>query len=230
MLSEYSTIQPQRQRRKRLAIVSFVLGIISILILGLSFLGIIMILPSGLVAPVIINRLILGLYVVGAIAAITLGSVALNKIKKEPATYGGQGIAIAGIVTGAGPLLLIAGLVTAILIRSLPADRELATIKNLYSIGDRESQFWKTKHRFGTLKELSEAGYLDSNYANGDPVRGYIYTDDGVDEDGYCIKATRQSPSTASRDFNMHGGEVFFVESEAPSPVACGKGKRLGGG
>jgi len=67
MSVSFSNIQPQ-QTRKGLAITSPVLGIISI--------------PT------------FGLLGVGAIAAIVLCAIALNRIRKEPAVYGGKGMAI----------------------------------------------------------------------------------------------------------------------------------------
>src|SRR5262245_14998825 len=83
MSVSYSNIQPQRQTRKGLAVASLVLGIISI--------------PT------------LSLLVVGAITAIVLGVIALNRSKKEPATHGGKGMAIAGIITSVVSLLFTAG-------------------------------------------------------------------------------------------------------------------------
>ena len=53
--------------------------------------------------------------------AIVLGAVALRRIKKEPAIYGGKGMAIAGIITSVVSLLLIAvfGIMAAIAIPKL---------------------------------------------------------------------------------------------------------------
>src|SRR5215475_5081184 len=82
MSVSYSDIQPRRQTRNGLAVASLVLGIISI--------------PT------------LGLLAVGAVTAIALGAIALNKIKKDPATHGGKGMAIAGIITSAVSLMLTA--------------------------------------------------------------------------------------------------------------------------
>src|SRR5262245_30585351 len=82
MSADFSNVQPQPQTRKGLAIASLVLGIISI--------------PT------------LGLLVVGAITAIVLGVIAIGRIKKEPAIYGGKGMAIGGIITSAVSLLLTA--------------------------------------------------------------------------------------------------------------------------
>src|SRR5215475_14151315 len=109
MSADYSNIQPAPQTRKGLAVASLVLGIISI--------------PT------------LGLLVVGAITAIVLGVIALGRIKKEPATYGGKGMAIAGIITSGVSLLLIAvfGILAAIAVpklnENLRRGRETAAIQ-----------------------------------------------------------------------------------------------------
>ena len=74
MSASYLDAHSQQQKRKGLAIASLILGIISI--------------PT------------LGLLVMGALTGIALGIVALNQIRKDPAHYGGKGMAIAGIVCG----------------------------------------------------------------------------------------------------------------------------------
>src|SRR5262245_23686265 len=111
MSADYSNIQPQQQARKGLAIASLVLGIISI--------------PT------------LGLLGVGAITAIVLGVIALGRIKKESATYGGKGMAIAGIITSVVSLLLIAvfGILSSVAVpqflKSLKTGHESAAIQAL---------------------------------------------------------------------------------------------------
>jgi prepilin-type N-terminal cleavage/methylation domain-containing protein len=115
------------------------------------------------------------------------------------------------------------------LLKSLETGRESAAVQTLRTIHNSQATYQGAKQRFGTLKELSEAGLLDSNYANGSPVSGYIYTSAAeVTQDKYCIQATRQAPSTASRDFNVtEDGTVRFVESKTPSPVPHGEGTPL---
>jgi prepilin-type processing-associated H-X9-DG protein len=59
------------------------------------------------------------------VPAIILGILALNKIKKSPATLGGQGLAIAGLVTGAiGTLLTF--ITVAMLVPAVTAGRSAA--------------------------------------------------------------------------------------------------------
>ncbi len=80
--------------RKGMAVASLILGILSIL--TLSCLGI------------------------GALTGLVLGIVALVRASKEPAVYGGKGMAIGGIVTsGIGVLMMPFALMAAIAIPSL---------------------------------------------------------------------------------------------------------------
>src|SRR6185503_18907651 len=115
MSADFSPIQPQPQTRQGLAIASLVLGIISI--------------PT------------LGLLGVGAITALVLGSIALKRIKKEPATHGGKGMAIAGIITSAISLLLIVSfaVMLPLLLQGLQAGRESAAIQTLKIIHNSQA-------------------------------------------------------------------------------------------
>ncbi|HLG16368.1 MAG TPA: tetratricopeptide repeat protein [Blastocatellia bacterium] len=72
--------KPEAARRKGLAVASLVIGIVSI--------------PT------------IGLVMVGAITGLLLGIVALRNIKRAPSVYGGQGLAIAGIVTNAVAIIV----------------------------------------------------------------------------------------------------------------------------
>jgi len=116
-------------------------------------------------------------------------------------------------------------------LRTLEAGRESAAIQTLKTIHNGQAQYQASKQRFGTLKELHENGQIDSNYANGSPVSGYIYqSGPEVTQDKYCVQATRQAASTASRDFNVtEEGTVRFVESKTPSPIPHGEGTPLAG-
>jgi Tfp pilus assembly protein PilE len=204
----YSNIQPQQQTRKGLAVASLVLGIISI--------------PT------------FGLLGVGTITALVLDSIALNRIKKEPAIHGGKGMAIAGIITSAVSLLLTAMfcILAAIAVpkfnENIRHTRESTALNSLRAIHNNEMQFNATNSRFTTLKELGEAGLLDQNYANGISVSGYRYSSSGVSEKTYCVHAVRTAPAVASRDFVVcEDGLIRFVESKTPGVVKRGEGAAL---
>jgi type II secretory pathway pseudopilin PulG len=208
MSVSYSNIQPQRQTNKGLAVASLILGIISI--------------PT------------LGLLGVGAITALALGSVALKRIKKDPETHGGKGMAIAGIITSAFSLLLTAVfcIVTAIAVpkfyEKVRHARESVALNSLRAIHNNEMQFNAMNSRYATLKELGEAGFLDQKYADGIVVSGYVYSSSSVSEKTYCIHAVRTDPAVASRDFVIcEEGLIRFVESKTPGVVNRGEGAAL---
>ena len=188
MSDSFSNIQPQ-QTRKGLAATSLVLGIISI--------------PT------------LGLLVVGAIVAIVLGAIALNEARKAPATYGGRGMAITGIITSVVSLLLIAAIVLSRLNDSSEWEGNQQPFKSLISIHNSETQFEASNLRFDTLKELAEARLIDQNYANETEVTGYYYSSTGVSDKTYCVHAVRESKATANRDFVVcEDGMIRTIESE----------------
>jgi len=208
MSAEYSNIPPQPQTRKGLAIASLVLGIISI--------------PT------------LGLLVVGAITALVLGAIAIGRTKKEPAIYGGKGMAIGGIITSAVSLLLTAvfcissAIVVPKMLDSLRSGRETATLNSLRIIHQNQAQYSVMRGRFGDLKELAEAGLLDRSYANGDVISGYVFSSSSVSNATFCIHAVRARGSVASRDFVIcEDGIIRFVESKTPGLVKRGEGAVL---
>jgi prepilin-type N-terminal cleavage/methylation domain-containing protein len=130
-------------------------------------------------------------------------------------------------------VIAIIGILAAVaipqLLRTLESGKDIAAIENLRTIHTNQATYLSIKKRFGTLKELNEDRLLDSSYANGVPVNGYIYASaPEVTQEQYCVQATRQSPNTASRDFNIdQSGTIRFIESKTPSPVPCGEGTPL---
>jgi hypothetical protein len=217
MSADFSTIQPQQHKRNGLATASLVLGIISI--------------PT------------LGLLGVGAITALVLGSIALNRIKKDPATHSGKGMAIAGIITSAFSLLLTVGfcILMAIAVPKIVDNirlaqeedirhtRETLTLNSLRAAHNNEIQFNVTNARFATLEELTEAGLLDKPYADGSAIQGYVYSASGVSKETYCVHAVRTDPAIASSDFTIcEDGIIRYVESKTPGLVKRGEGAELG--
>jgi hypothetical protein len=207
MSESYSNIQPQ-EPRKGLAIASLVLGIVSI--------------PT------------LGLLGIGAITAIVLGSIALNRVKKEPAIYGGKGMAIGGIITSVVGLMLTAVIVIIVAIavpklnENLGLGRETIAIQTLRTIYSNQAQFVTMNSRFGTLKELAEARLIDRNYAKGTEVTGYVYSSSGVSKETYCVHAVRTRGSVARHDYVLcEDGIIRRVESKTPGIVKRGEGVSL---
>jgi len=132
-------------------------------------------------------------------------------------------------------VVAIVGILAAVavpkLLKNLETGRESGAIQTLRTIHNSQAQYQAVKQRFGTLKELNEAGYIDSNYANNNAVSGYVYTSDAeATQDKYCVQATRQAASTASRDFNViEDGTIRSIESKSPRAVAHGEGTPLSG-
>jgi prepilin-type N-terminal cleavage/methylation domain-containing protein len=114
------------------------------------------------------------------------------------------------------------------LLENIKLGRQTATLNSLRTIHQNEAQFNAMRGKFGTLKELNEASLIDANYANGVAVSGYVYNSTEATPDQYCVQATRQSPSTAYRDFNViEDGTIRYVEVKTPAPIPRGEGVPL---
>ncbi len=115
------------------------------------------------------------------------------------------------------------------LLENIKIGRETATIETLRTIHTAQAHHSAVRGKFGTLKELGQENFLDSNYSSGSAVSGYLYTSTEATPDKYCVQATRQSASTASRDFNViEDGTIRFVESATPSAIPHGEGTNIG--
>jgi prepilin-type N-terminal cleavage/methylation domain-containing protein len=115
------------------------------------------------------------------------------------------------------------------IIVQLKLGKETAAIGSLRTIHSQQAHYLALRGRFGTLKELGEAGNIGSNYASGEPVSSYIYTSPEATADKYCVQATRESAATAYKDYNViEDGTIRFLESQNPSAVPYGEGTPLG--
>lgn len=123
--------RPAGSPRKGLAVTSLVLGILS--------------LPTG------------GLLFIGAAVGIVLGIIAIVRANKEPAVYGGKGMAIAGIVlSGLGIVLIpVMGIIAAIAIPSLLRARVSAN--ESVAIGDCRTVI-SAQHAYAS----ANGGFFDS--------------------------------------------------------------------
>ena len=117
------------------------------------------------------------------------------------------------------------------LLENIKLGRQTATLNSLRTIHQNEAQYSAMRGRFASLKELNEANLIDSNYANGSAVSGYIYNSTEATADQYCVQATRAAPSTAYNDYNViEDGSIRFVESKTPNAVPRGEGTPMSGG
>ena len=138
--SPYAPLPPPR--RQGFAIASLILGVLSLPTAGLLF--------------------------IGAMVSIILGVVALVKASREPALYGGKGMAIAGLVLSAISIVVIPfiGIIAAIVIPSLLRARVAAN--EAAAIGDTRTVI------------SAEAAYQDAN-------AGYFDTIECLGTPGRCI-------------------------------------------
>jgi type II secretory pathway pseudopilin PulG len=191
--------------KQGLAIASLVLGVASI---ALSFfcIGFLLVIPG-----------------------IVTGIIALVKIKKEPARFGGKGLAIGGIVTSCVPFLFIP-IVAAIAIPNLLAARkaanESAAIGRLHTIANAQVTYNQNFSKYGTLKELTEAKLLE-NMEPGTVRSGYKMTLLFVDEKSYQVIAIPETPSSGARSFYLsQDGAIHF--SRQPGITATADDPTLG--
>ncbi|MBL8189716.1 MAG: type II secretion system protein, partial [Acidobacteria bacterium] len=77
-------------------------------------------------------------------------------------------------------VVAIVGILAAVavpkLLKNLETGRETAAIQTLRTVHNNQAQFSAMKGKFGSLAELNQAGLIDSNFASGQAVSGYVYT------------------------------------------------------
>jgi hypothetical protein len=184
----YQHLPPRSQNLKQgLAITSLVLGCLNFPTIG--FLGI------------------------GAVTGLMLGIVALRNARKRPQMYGGQGLAIAGVVTNGFYLLLFFPIVMAIAIpnifASYRAANEGSAIASLRSIAEAESTYYGRRQEFGTLEDLSAAQLVRPEIANG-THNGYRF---GVrrSSNGNGVLNTFEATAVPV-DFGKSGRRSFLID------------------
>lgn len=103
--------------------------------------------------------------------------------------------------------------------------RESAAIQTLKNFHNNQIHFRQLRGRFATLPELAESDLIDTAYASGRPINGYVYSDGGTTADTYCIQATRASGRAGQADFNVdEAGTVKRRDSEEVKPLSCSEG------
>jgi type II secretory pathway pseudopilin PulG len=133
-----------------------------------------------------------GCFIIGGVLAIVLGAIAYSRTNKEPETYGGRGMAIAGIILGAVSFVMIPiiGIISAIaipsLLRARVAANESAAIGDLRTVisgeaayASQNNGYYDTLECLGTpapcLPGYTGPVFLDSSLAHPSviPKSGY---------------------------------------------------------
>jgi type II secretory pathway pseudopilin PulG len=123
----------------------------------------------------IIGFFTFGVLGIGALVGTVLGIVALKKARKNPARYGGEGLAIGGIITNllsfvmVVPLAIIMAIAIPNLLAARRAANEASALRMLRVIGQAESVYQATAGRgnYGTLEELRGAQLINEPLATG---------------------------------------------------------------
>lgn len=157
----------------------------------------------------IVSMLACGLLGLGSITGLVLGIVALKKAKNSPMIYGGQGLAIAGIVLSVFSFFYI-GVVFAVaipnLIAAYRAANEGAAIASVKRLANAESIYQSGAGKYGTLQELSRAGLIDPILASG-VKNHYVFE----------IKATDlsyEAIATPVKDDDFKGRSFYYSSKE----------------
>lgn len=165
----------------------------------------------------ILSAITFGLLGIGAILGLIFGIVAYKRAKRNPAQYGGEGLALAGIIiSGISVLMfLYIGVVAAIAIPNLLASRraanEASAISSLRTLNAAEATYQATAGNgsFGTMDELFAAGLIDSKLGN-KLKNGYRFEikatpASGRDYAKYEVAATPLS-------YGSSGNRSFFID------------------
>jgi type IV pilus assembly protein PilA len=147
---------PQAGLKNGLAIGSLVVGILSCFTLG-------------------------GIFGIGATVGVILGIVAMVKANRNPAEYGGKGLATAGLVTSVLSFVIIVpiGIIAAIAIPNLVGARragnEAASISVLRRIMSAEATYQSVHEKYGDMADLASERLIEPELVSS-PRNGYRFT------------------------------------------------------
>lgn len=106
--------------------------------------------------------------------------------------------------------------------------RETDALRTLRTIHSVQAQYQEVKDRFGTLKDLANAGLIENDYANGQSISDYRYSFSDVTADTYCARAYRVSPTCGGRDFIIcEDDEIRYVRTATVNILKRGEGRPL---
>lgn len=178
--------------------------------------------PQNLKTGLAIASLVLGclsflttLILIGVVLApigLILGIAAIVKAKRKPRLYGGQGMAIAGIVMN-GLIVLILPIIMAIAIPNLLAARraanEAGTIAGIKTIASAQEQILATSSICADLPQLVSKNLIDPSFSGGTKF-GYRYTIANLPTKGCEIYAVPTQPVGVTAS----GSRSFYYSTE----------------
>jgi hypothetical protein len=130
----------------------------------------------------IVGFFTVGILLIGSVVGTSLGIAALRKESGDPSTYGGRGIAIAGIVMNALALFMAfpIGIIAAIAIPNLLAARRAANeasavnTMRVITVAQDTYRTMSGDDKYGEMNELTEAGLMPE--IPGGRKNGYRFT------------------------------------------------------
>ena len=208
--------------QKSLAIWSLVLGILSmpfILVFITALIAVGLALVFGQTGAIL--GIILGLMI--PVLAISTGVVSIKRVNRNPAEFGGKGLAIAGICC-AGFSLLTVPFVAAIAVPNVLAARKAANegsaISTLKTLVEAESKYKAiTRISCADLSVLGDAQMIDSVLKNGDK-NGFRFSIKELSTDKCSFTATPIDSSFGNRAFYFSTEDVILrAEQFTGSPA-----------
>ena len=128
----------------------------------------------------IVSVVCLGLFVVSGIIGLVLSAMAMGRAKSEPWRYGGRGMAVAGLVMSITSLCVApVGIVLAIaipnLLASYRAANEGSAQSSMRTITQAQLTYQSTVAKYATLQELADRGLIAPELGSG-IKNGYRFT------------------------------------------------------
>ncbi len=171
-----------------------------------------------------------GLLGVGAVVGTILGIIALSRANKNPARYGGKGMAIAGLVLSVSSIVVAVpiGVIAAIAIPNLLAARRAAnegsSLANLRYIYSAEATYYNQYEKYGTLQELCAEKLIPQDLESG-TKNGYRFSVEVVERDDYptgfeavCVPETY--PNSGRRSFYLDETGVVRGADNSGGPAS----------
>lgn len=169
-----------------------------------------------------------GVFAITSLPGTIISWIAMQRAKREPWRYGGQGLATAGFILNVIMLIFCIPVTAAIVIPNLLAARRAAneaSARNTMSqISSAEVTYQSVIGKFGTLKELAAQNLIDKNLANGFK-NGYIFsielTTDEENQEGYAITAVPMNYGTSgARSFYIDETQVMRAADNRGGPAS----------